>query len=122
MRFQHGPFLVFHGQDVTRQLGISDLVEADSVADTVDPADPVPGGYSFQWGQGANGRDASEFGGSVWLNILYPNGQRLSGHWDLNLTFEAATTNNDVPEPVSFAVFGLGLIGLHCARRRWSRK
>lgn len=97
-------------------------IEIDNVTYTVDPADPVPGGYSFQWGQGANAKDASEFGGSVWLNILDPNGQRLSGHWDLNLTFEAVTTTNDVPEPGSLAVFGLGLIGLHFARRRRSRK
>ena len=96
-------------------------IEIDNVTYTVDPVDPVPGGFSFQWGQGANAKDASEFGASVWLNMLDANGQPLSGHWDLNLALEGVTTTTDVPEPAGLALFGLGLAGLQIVRRQQRR-
>ncbi|MEM7564564.1 MAG: PEP-CTERM sorting domain-containing protein, partial [Pseudomonadota bacterium] len=64
--------------------------------------------YTFQFGLGANAKNASEYGGSGWIQ-----GPNLgSHHWDLNLTFAK------VPEPGIFALFGLGLLGLGLARRR----
>ena len=94
---------------------VAGTIEINNVVYTVDG---VPGGLSFQWGQGGNAKDASEFGGSVWMNMLDANGNPLSGHWDLNLAFTEITPNSEVPAPGSLALFGLGLIGLHVIRRR----
>lgn len=98
---------------------VAGTIEIDNITYTVDPADPVPGGFSFQWRQGGNAKDAIEFGASVWLNIMGANGQRLSGRWDLNLALEATTT--DIPEPAALALFGFGLAGLQVVRRRQRR-
>ena len=62
--------------------------------------------------------NASEFGGSVCLNMLNLNGILLGGHWGLNLAFSSPTPSSEVPEPGGVAIFGLGLLGLGLARRR----
>jgi len=93
---------------------IAGTIEIDSVVYTVSG---FAGGYSFQWGPGANAKNAAEFGGSSWLLMAGPGGS-LSGHWDLNLTFGEPTTTTEVPEPGAVAMFGLGLLGLGLARRR----
>lgn len=86
---------------------------------TVNAGDPVPMGLNFQWGQGANAKSPSEYGGSVWLNMLDENGQAVGGHFDLNLTFEVLeTTNEEIPEPGMLAILGLGLVTLGVARRK----
>ena len=90
----------------------------DGTSTTVYNVDGPAGGYSFQWGQGGNDKDASEFGGSAWLLMSQQNGTPLSGHWDLNLAFGTPPTNTEVPEPGMVAVFGFGLIGLGVIRRR----
>jgi len=74
----------------------------------------IAGGYAFQWGIGANAKSASEFGGSVWLNMAGVT----NGHWDLNLAFEAPIESDNIPEPGMLALFGLGLAGVGLARRR----
>jgi hypothetical protein len=93
---------------------VAGTIEIDSVTYTVDG---FAGGYSFQWGQGGNAKDASEFGGSSWLLMSDGSGS-LSGHWDLNLAFGAPVTTTEVPEPGVVALFGMGLLGLGLARRR----
>jgi hypothetical protein len=65
------------------------------------------GEHAFQFGQGANAKDASEFGGSAWVQ-----GPTIGDHWDLNLTFAA------VPEPATLVLFALGLLGIGSVRRR----
>ena len=93
---------------------VAGSIEIDNITYTVDG---FAGGYSFQWGQGGNAKDASEFGGSAWMLLSGPGGS-LPGHWDLNLAFGAPVTTTEVPEPGALAVFGLGLLGLGLARRR----
>lgn len=86
---------------------------------TVNAADPVPMGLNFQWGPGANAKSASEYGGSVWLNMLNENGQAVGGHFDLNLTFEVIeTTTEEIPEPGVLAILGLGLVSIGAMRRK----
>jgi hypothetical protein len=90
----------------------------DGTSTVVYNVDGPAGGYSFQWGQGGNAKDANEFGGSTWLLMSNLNGAPLSGHWDLNLAFSSPPTSTEVPEPGMVAVFGFGLLGLGLARRR----
>jgi hypothetical protein len=85
---------------------------------SIDPADPVPGGLNFQFGFGANAKDPNAFGASVWLNVLDPSGNPVSGRWDLNLNL--ALTDNPgetVPEPAGLLVLGAGLLLLGRMRR-----
>lgn len=65
-------------------------------------ADPFAGNTVFQYGTGANAKNASEYGGSAWLLV---NGR--SHHWDINFALTA------VPEPATWAmlVLGFGAIG-----------
>ena len=93
---------------------VAGMIEIDSVTYTVDG---FAGGYSFQWGEGGNAKDASELGGSSWLLMSAPGGF-LSGNWDLSLAFGAPVTTTEVAEPGVVALFGVGLLGLGFARRR----
>ena len=100
---------------------ICGMIEIDDGSTTVlCDVDGPAGGYSFQWGQGGNAKDASEFGGSAWL-LMSQGGNSVSGHWDLNLAFASPPTSTEVPEPGMAVLFGMGLLGLGIARRR-SRK
>lgn len=100
---------------------ICGMIEIDDSSTTVlCDVDGPAGGYSFQWGQGGNAKDASEFGGSAWL-LMSQGGNSVSGHWDLNLAFASPPTNTEVPKPGMAVLFGMGLLGLGIARRR-SRK
>lgn len=90
----------------------------DGTSTTVYNVDGPAGGYSFQWGQGGNAKNANEFGGSAWLLMSEQNGNALSGHWDLNLAFATPPPSTEVSEPGMVAVFGIGLIGLGVIRRR----
>jgi len=66
-------------------------------------------GYTFQFGQGANAKDASEFGASAWI---VPDYYSDSQHWDLNLKL------TKVPEPGTLAMLLAGLLSLIVIRRR----
>lgn len=67
-----------------------------------------PCAYGFQFGVGANAKNAFELGGSAWVaNQFHVNKE----HWDLNLSFAA------VPEPGTLAVLSIGLAGLLVSRR-----
>ncbi len=70
---------------------VAGSIEIDNITYTVDG---FAGGYSLQWGQGGNAKDASEFGGSAWILLSGPGGS-LPGHWDLNLAFGAPVTTTE---------------------------
>lgn len=72
-------------------------------------------GYAFQFGQGANAKDASEFGASAWIVPTLGGDyteSSLSSHWDLNLKL------TKVPEPGTLAMLLAGLLSLVVIRRR----
>lgn len=50
---------------------VAGSIEIDNITYTVDG---FAGGYSFQWGQGGNAKDAGEFGGSAWMLLSGPGG------------------------------------------------
>ena len=60
-------------------------------------------GYGFQYGLGANAKNANELGASSWIQH---SGLSGTSHWDLNLAFSA------VPEPTTLLLMGLGIFGL----------
>ena len=56
------PNLGYLGQPLDFFQDVAGSIEIDNITYTVDG---FAGGYSFQWGQGGNAKDASEFGGSA---------------------------------------------------------
>ncbi|MEM1152797.1 MAG: PEP-CTERM sorting domain-containing protein [Pseudomonadota bacterium] len=71
----------------------------------------------LQVGVGANDKDGA-FGASTWLHAFDSNGNKQSGHWDLNLDLEFKSDDSStVPAPGTLALFGIALLGLFGARR-----
>ena len=68
--------------------------------------------HDFQFGPGANAKDATEFGGAAWVSATKAGNTSADPHWDLNLTF------SNVPAPAALGLLGLGLAGLGAAGRR----
>ncbi len=66
--------------------------------------------YGFQFGDGANAKNNSDFGASAWVGVG-PNFDAPS-HWDFNIKLTA------VPAPATLALFGLGLLTLAQQRKR----
>lgn len=67
-------------------------------------------GYGFQFGMGANAKNANEMGGSAWVANQYQTGTQ---HWALNLSLSEV----DVPEPSTLAILAVGIAGLVASRR-----
>jgi hypothetical protein len=63
----------------------------------------------FQFGNGANAKNATEFGGSAWINTTQTN----VGHWDINVAFNPTQS---VSAPATFAL--VSLTGFVLLRRR----
>ncbi len=82
---------------------------------TLNPADPLAGHTTFQFGRGANDK-TGDFGGSAWLNLLDPSGHALS-HWDINFDL-SLIPGTPVPAPAGLLLFGIGLAGAYGMRRR----
>lgn len=66
-------------------------------------SDPFAGQTVFQYGKGANDKNATEFGGSAWLLL----NEVRNDHWDINFAL------TPVPEPSTWAlmIVGVGAIG-----------
>lgn len=81
--------------------------------------------YGFQFGDGANAKNSTVFGGSVWIDNPTPNSLRISqnnrDHWDLNLNF-TPTDSGDIPNPVpvpsSFLLVVTGCLAFTYRRRK----
>ncbi len=77
---------------------------------------------TFQFGIGANAKNATELGGSAWIKEtssgITTTAFGNTSHWDLNLGFQLLSTTTVVPEPTSFVLFSTGLLALVPLRRR----
>ena len=69
---------------------------------------PFAGGYAFQYGTGANAKNATDYGASAWLMT-----DENDRHWDLNFQLVGG-----VPEPTTWALLILGFAGIGGAMRR----
>ncbi len=77
--------------------------------------DSFVGPHAFQYGDGANAKDADKFGGSAWIQ----SPDITSHHWDLNLVFAAPPGPSvEIPEPSTLLLFGLAFLGLVSFRKR----
>ena len=67
------------------------------------------GGFGFQYGTGDTGANAkdSELGASAWIFV-----EGVGSHWDFNLN------TIRVPEPTTFALLAMGLLGIGFVGRR----
>ncbi len=84
------------------------VFQIQQCVDCPDTSDP----FGLQFGDGANAKSNSDFGGSAWIGVG-PTFDKAS-HWDLNLTF----TEMPVPAPSVLMLFGLGLVALGRRSRR----
>ena len=105
-------------------------IEIDNVFYNIDS---FVDGYAFQYGPGANAKDADAFGASAWIDTKghwfwgcnefsyrgYSKGC-IDKHWDLNLTLKNDV--NEVPIPGTLVLFGTALFGFGAIRRRMTAK
>lgn len=97
----------FTSGDSSRQFAISTCTDCPNVNQQ----------FGLQFGDGANAKNNSEFGGSAWVGVGdTPN---KASHWDLNLRFTPGlSTSVAVTEPSIIALFTMALFGLIFNRRR----
>jgi len=55
----------------------------------------------FQFGNGANAKNPTEFGASAWIN----DSKEMDGHWDINVALSSRVSVQAVSEPLVFILF-----------------
>lgn len=74
--------------------------------------------YAFQFGDGANAKSPTAYGGSAWIKPVLNGTPFAQSHWDLNLAFTAQPSPGVIPEPATLWLSGLGLLAAARARRQ----